>query len=77
MPTILQGKQGGKAGGVARHRLIAAGAKLSGGAQSIEPLSADEWEFAQAMRQYSDATHHQFPTYSECLHVLRGLGYHK
>ncbi len=71
-----QQAHGNRSGAEAVKRMQGVG-KFHGSAQSIVPLSDDEWEFAQAMRVYSDATHHRFPTYSECLHVLRGLGYRK
>ncbi len=76
-PFDKQQQQHGNQAGAEAMKRAHLGGKLHGGAQSIQPLTDDEWEFAQAMRRYADATHHQFPTYSECLHVLRGLGYRK
>ncbi len=69
-------KKGNQSGAQAMNRMKAVG-KIRGGAQSIEPMTSDEWEFANAMHQYSEITHHRFPTWSEALHVLVGLGYHK
>jgi hypothetical protein len=76
-PRYAEQRRNGSKVGAEAMRRTHLGGKLHGGAQSVEPMSDDEWEFARAMRSYCDTTHHQFPTYSECLHVLRGLGYRK
>ena len=39
--------------------------------------SADELEFMGAMQRYKAGTGRMFPTLSETLEVLRGLGYEK
>jgi hypothetical protein len=39
--------------------------------------SAEELEFMQAMQKYKQQSGRMFPTWSEVLEVLRGLGYEK
>jgi hypothetical protein len=39
--------------------------------------SADEAEFLRAMAAYQERTGRKFPTWSEALAVLKGLGYRK
>lgn len=39
--------------------------------------SKDEQEFMEAMRRYREESGRMFPTWSEVLEVLRGLGYAK
>lgn len=39
--------------------------------------SAAEWEFMQAMQEYKRRSGRMFPTWSEVLEVLQGLGYEK
>ncbi len=39
--------------------------------------SADEVEFMKAMDQYKRSSGRMFPTWSEVLEVVRGLGYHR
>jgi hypothetical protein len=39
--------------------------------------SAAEGEFMQAMQEYKQRSGRMFPTWSEVLEVLRGLGYEK
>src|SRR3569833_2218413 len=39
--------------------------------------SAAEWEFMQAMQEYKRRSGRMFPTWSEVLEVLQGLGYVK
>lgn len=36
-----------------------------------------EWEFMQAMRAYQEVTGRKFPSWSEALSVIDGLGYRK
>ncbi|MDJ0973573.1 MAG: hypothetical protein QNJ98_03870 [Planctomycetota bacterium] len=40
-------------------------------------LSQDELEFINAIRLFKDQTGRPFPTWSEVLRILRGLGYEK
>jgi hypothetical protein len=42
-----------------------------------ESPSPEVAEFMDAMRRYRDASGRMFPTWSEVLEVLRGLGYEK
>jgi hypothetical protein len=39
--------------------------------------SAEELEFMEAMQEYKASAGRMFPTWSETLEVLRGLGYEK
>ena len=39
--------------------------------------SAAEFEFMQAMQEYKKSSGRMFPTLTETLEVLRGLGYRK
>jgi hypothetical protein len=55
----------------------------SGRRRSVDPTTCDrdyspaEWEFMQAVREYKQRSGRMFPTWSEALEVLRGLGYAK
>ncbi len=40
-------------------------------------LNADELEFISAIRMFKEQTGRPFPTWSEVLRILRGLGYEK
>ncbi|GAC1306775.1 MAG: hypothetical protein NVSMB14_12690 [Isosphaeraceae bacterium] len=42
-----------------------------------QPQPRDEQEFMEAMRKYREDSGRMFPTWSEVLEVLRGLGYEK
>lgn len=46
-------------------------------ATSEHIFSADEMEFLAAIEEFKRATGKKFPTWSEALSVLRGLGYRK
>ncbi len=41
------------------------------------PTSDEEWEFIRAIEQFKRDTRNPFPSWSEALAVLRGLGYHR
>lgn len=41
------------------------------------PMSDDELEFIRAIADYKERYSKPFPTWSEILHILRGLGYRK
>ncbi len=45
--------------------------------QSIRPYSRHETEFIMAMDAYKRETGHKFPSWTEALHVLESLGWHK
>ena len=55
----------------------------SGRRRSVDPTTCDrdynaaELEFMQAMQQYKQRSGRMFPTWSEVLEVVRGLGYEK
>ena len=57
--------------------------KESGRRRNIDPATCDreysaaELEFMQAMQDYKHASGRMFPTWSETLEVLAGLGYRK
>ena len=57
--------------------------KVSGRRRMIDPTTCDrdyskaEMEFMQAMSAYKQASGRMFPTWSEVLEVLHGLGYQK
>ena len=61
----------------------AAARRVSGRRRLIDPTtcerdySAEEMEFMAAMQDYKGASGRMFPTWSEVLEVLRGLGYGK
>jgi hypothetical protein len=40
-------------------------------------MADDEWEFCRAVEEFRGRTHIRYPTLSQYLHVLKGLGYHK
>jgi hypothetical protein len=62
---------------------VAAAARVAGTRRSIEPTPCDreysdpETEFMHAMQEYKRSSGRMFPTWSEVLEVLRGLGYAK
>lgn len=47
------------------------------GADQERQYTADEIEFMLAMDRYKRVKRRPFPTWSEVLEVLKGLGYHK
>ena len=55
----------------------------NGGSQYVDPPTSErqyataELEFMQAMTEYKKQSGRMFPTWSEVLEVLRGLGYEK
>jgi hypothetical protein len=55
----------------------------SGRRRMVDPVtcerqySASELEFMRAMQQYKESSGRMFPTWSEVLEVLQGLGYRK
>jgi hypothetical protein len=57
--------------------------KASGRRRMVDPTtcerdySAEELEFLAAMQEYKRSSGRMFPTWSEALEVLRGLGYQK
>lgn len=57
--------------------------QVSGRRRGVDPTtsdrdySSDELEFMQAMQAYKHSSGRMFPTWSEVLEVLRGLGYDK
>lgn len=46
-------------------------------ATSGHSYTAREWEFMRAMRAYQEVTGRKFPSWSEALSVIDGLGYRK
>ena len=66
-----------------RSRRAAAARKASNRRRQIDPTttdrdySAEELEFMQAMQLYKEWSGRMFPTWSEVLEVLQGLGYSK
>ncbi|HWE38671.1 MAG TPA: hypothetical protein VG406_19130 [Isosphaeraceae bacterium] len=44
---------------------------------ATESASPELAEFMEAMRRYRESSGRMFPTWSEVLEVLRGLGYEK
>jgi hypothetical protein len=67
----------------ARSRRANAARSASGRRHQVDPTtsdrdySADELEFMRAMQDYKRRSGRMFPTWSEALEVLRGLGYAK
>jgi hypothetical protein len=69
----------------AAHRAAAANAarKASGRRRLVDPTTCErdyterELEFMDAMQAYKGSSGRMFPTWSEVLEVLRGLGYAK
>ena len=61
----------------------AAARKVSGRRRLIDPTTCErdysvpEMEFMAAMHEYKQSNGRMFPTWSEVLEVLRGLGYAK
>ena len=61
----------------------AAARNASGRRRFVDPATCErdysgaEWEFMLAMQRYKQASGRMFPTWSEVLEVLRGLGYEK
>ncbi len=58
------------------------GMPASGGSGSIPPPASSEYtaaelEFMQAIQAYKQSSGRMFPTWSEILEVLQGLGYEK
>ena len=57
--------------------------KASGRRRLVDPTtcerdySAEEWEFMRAMQEYKRSSGRMYPTWSEVLEVLRGLGYER
>lgn len=51
--------------------------------QFVDPTTCDrqytpaEWEFMEAIQAYKQASGRMYPTWSEVLEVLKGLGYQK
>ncbi len=53
------------------------GRYIAHSAQSIRPYSPNEAEFVMAMDTYKRESGHKFPSWTEALHVLESLGWHK
>ena len=68
---------------MARAQRAALKRAASGKRRRVDPCtidriySADEWEFAVAMRAYILTSGRKFPAWSEVLEVLKSLGYAK
>jgi hypothetical protein len=66
-----------------RRAAVAAAARDAVTRRPIEPMPCDreysdpELEFMHAMREYKRSSGRMFPTWSEVLEVLQGLGYAK
>ncbi len=72
---VIHGKRGSTKGARARAALDAYG--IPGGPQSLQVTSDEEWEFCQAMERFKLETKNPFPSWSEALAILKGLGYHR
>jgi hypothetical protein len=77
IPTRDQRKASGRA------RKAALASHASGRRRFVDPATCDrdyaaaEVEFMQAMQAYKQSSGRMFPTWSEVLEVLQGLGYEK
>jgi hypothetical protein len=67
----------------AKAKRAAEARQISGRRRGVDPTtserdySAEELEFMRAMHAYKHSSGRMFPTWSEVLEVLRGLGYDK
>lgn len=83
LPVEVQGHEWTNRRASAQATRAAQARQVSGRRRFVDPATCErdyteeELEFMQAMQDYKKSSGRMFPTWSEVLEVLQGLGYHK